>query len=215
MRSIERTGRTIEEAVENALSDLGISEKEAAVEILDEPTKGFFGIIGGRDARVRVTRKQNKVELACEFIQNLLDYMGIEGEINVSEDGDVRIVEINGDDLGLLIGRHGETLRSLEFLANVVSGKGVGDVRRILVDANGYRKRREKDLEDMARNAARKVEKTGRSTALRPMDARDRRVIHMTLQRNARVVTQSQGEEPFRRVVILPREGANQGPRQR
>ncbi|MBP8614423.1 MAG: protein jag [Firmicutes bacterium] len=215
MRSIERTGRTIEEAVENALSDLGISEKEAAVEILEEPTKGFFGIIGGRDARVRVTRKQNKVELACEFIQNLLDYMGIEGEINVSEDGDVRIVEINGDDLGLLIGRHGETLRSLEFLANVVSGKGVGDVRRILVDANGYRKRREKDLEDMARNAARKVEKTGRSTALRPMDARDRRVIHMTLQRNARVVTQSQGEEPFRRVVILPREGANQGPRQR
>jgi spoIIIJ-associated protein len=215
VRSIERTGRTIEEAVENALSDLGISEKEAAVEILEEPTKGFFGIIGGRDARVRVTRKQNKVELACEFIQNLLDYMGIEGEINVSEDGDVRIVEINGDDLGLLIGRHGETLRSLEFLANVVSGKGVGDVRRILVDANGYRKRREKDLEDMARNAARKVEKTGRSTALRPMDARDRRVIHMTLQRNARVVTQSQGEEPFRRVVILPREGANQGPRQR
>lgn len=215
MRSIERTGRTIEEAVENALSDLGISEKEAAVEIIEEPTKGFFGIIGGRDARVRVTRKQNKVELACEFIQNLLDYMGIEGEINVSEDGDVRIVEINGDDLGLLIGRHGETLRSLEFLANVVSGKGAGDVRRILVDANGYRKRREKDLEDMARNAARKVEKTGRSTALRPMDARDRRVIHMTLQRNARVVTQSQGEEPFRRVVILPREGANQGPRQR
>ena len=215
MRSIERTGRTIEEAVESALSDLGISEKEADIEILDEPTKGFLGIIGGRDARVRVTRKQDKVELACEFIENLLVYMGIEGEIEVSEDGDARVVEISGDDLGLLIGRHGETLRSLEFLTNVVSAKGAGDVRRILVDANGYRKRRERDLEDMAKNAARKVERTGRSTALRPMDARDRRIIHMTLQRNARVVTQSQGDEPFRRVVISPRGGTNQASRQR
>ncbi len=215
MRSIERTGRTIEEAVESALSDLGISEEEADIEILDEPTKGFLGIIGGRDARVRVTRKQDKVELACEFIENLLQYMGIEGEIQVLEDGDARVVEISGDDLGLLIGRHGETLRSLEFLTNVVSAKGAGDVRRILVDANGYRKRRERDLEDMARNAARKVERTGRSTALRPMDARDRRIIHMTLQRNARVVTQSQGDEPFRRVVISPRGGTNQVSRQR
>lgn len=83
------------------------------------------------------------------------------------------------------------------------------------MDANGYRKRRERDLEDMARNAARKVERTGRSTALRPMDARDRRIIHMTLQRNARVVTQSQGDEPFRRVVISPRGGTNQVSRQR
>ena len=215
MRSIERTGRTIEEAVESALSDLGISEKEADIEILDEATKGFLGIIGGRDARVRVTRKQDKVELACEFIENLLVYMGIEGEIEVSEDGDARVVEISGDDLGLLIGRHGETLRSLEFLTNVVSAKGAGDVRRILVDANGYRKRRERDLEDMAKNAARKVERTGRSTALRPMDARDRRIIHMTLQRNARVVTQSQGDEPFRRVVISPRGGTSQASRQR
>jgi spoIIIJ-associated protein len=211
VKSIEKTGHTVEEAIESALNDLGITEKDAHIEVLEEPAKGFLGIIGGRDARVRVTVKKDRVELANEFIEKLLEYMDIQGTVKVSRDGDVGFIDIDGDDLGIVIGRHGETLRSIEFLANVVSSKGAGSVRRIVVDAGGYRKRRERDLEDMAKNAARRVEKTGRSTALRPMDARDRRVIHMTLQKNGRVVTQSQGEEPYRRVVISPREGTTQG----
>lgn len=215
MRSIERTGHTVEEAVESALTDLGISEKDVHIEVLEEPARGFLGIIGGRDARVRVSVKRDKVELAREFVENVLEYMGVRGTIEVSRDGDVSVIDINGDDLGIIIGRHGETLRSLEVLANVVSSKGSGTVRRIVVDAGGYRKRREKEIENMAKDAARRVEKTGKRTVLRPMNARDRRVVHMALQKNGRVVTQSQGEEPFRRVVVLPREESDDGPKRR
>lgn len=210
MRSIEKSGRTVEEAVESALSDLGVSEDDAIVEVIEEPTRGFLGILGGRDARVRVTAKKERAEIACEFIEGLLAAMGIAGKVEVRNQGDMWAIDVTGTDLGLLIGRHGETLRHLEFLANVVSSKGTGLARRITVDVGGYRKRREKDLEEMARNMARRVERTGRSAFLRPMDARDRRIVHMTLQKNGRVVTHSEGDEPFRRVVVSPRKGAGQ-----
>ncbi|MGI6626984.1 MAG: RNA-binding cell elongation regulator Jag/EloR [Bacillota bacterium] len=215
MRSVEKSARTVEEAVESAVRELGVSKDDVIVDVIEEPTRGFLGILGGRDARVRVTAKKDKAEIAYEFITGLLDNMGVAGKVEVHNQGDVRALEVTGTDLGLLIGRHGQTLRHLEFLANVVSSKGIGRVRRISVDVGGYRKRRERELEDMARNMARKVERTGRSSFLRPMDARDRRIVHMTLQKNGRVVTHSEGDEPFRRVVISPRKGGSRDTRQR
>ncbi len=205
MTSIEKTGRSVEEALESALSELGVTEDEVFVDVIEEPTRGFLGILGGRDAKIRVTVKKDRAQLACEFITGVIDRMNIDAVVNVRSQGDTRLLEVSGNDLGLLIGRHGKTLRHLEFLTNVVSSKGIGNIRRIIVDVDGYRRKKEKTLEDMARNAARKVQRTGRSTFLRPMDARDRRVVHMALQKNGRVATHSEGDEPYRRVVVSPR----------
>lgn len=205
MISIEKTGRSVEEALESAFSELGVTENEVIVEVIEEPTRGFLGILGGKDAKIRVTVKKDRAQLAYEFVTGVIDRMNIDAVVDIHKQGDTRLLEVNGNDLGILIGRHGKTLRHLEFLTNVVSSKGIGSIRRISVDVDGYRRKKEKSLEDMARNAARKVQRTGRSTFLRPMDARDRRVVHMALQRNGRVTTHSEGDEPYRRVIVSPR----------
>ena len=215
MTTIETTGRTVEEALENALRELGVSQHDVIVEVIEEPSRGFLGIIGGRDARIRVTLKKTKAEIAYEFLTGLLQRMNIRGVVHTRAQGDTHLLIVDGEDLGILIGRHGQTLKHLEFLTNIVSSKGVGNISRIFVDVAGYRKRKEKMLEELARSAARKVERTGRSTTLRPMDARDRRIIHLTLQKNGKVTTHSEGDEPFRRVVISPRKSAGAGSRQR
>jgi len=202
VRSVEKTGRTVEEAAESALQELGLTRDDVTIEVLLEPSRGFLGILGGKDAKVRVTAKRDRAEMAKEFVSGLLERMGLEVAIEVRPRGDVLSLDIVGDDMGLLIGRHGETLRALEFLTNLASGKGGGEVRRVLVDVSGYRKRRERELEEMARMLARRVERSGQSAATQPMDARDRRVIHVALQGDPAVTTHSEGEEPFRRVVI-------------
>lgn len=202
MRSVEKTGRTVEEATEAALQELGLSKDDALIEVLLEPSRGFLGLLGGKDAKVRVTGKEDRADLAKAFVSGLLERMGLEVAIEVRPRGDTLSLDIVGKDMGLLIGRHGETLRALEFLTNLACGKGVGEVKRVLVDVSGYRKRREMELEEMARLLAGRVERTGRSATTQPMDARDRRVIHLALQDEPLVATHSEGEEPFRRVVV-------------
>ena len=215
MTTIETTGRSVEEALESALRELGVSEDDVIVEVIEEPSRGFLGIIGSKDARIRVTLKKDKAELAYEFLTGLLHRMDLHGVVESRGQGDTRLLTVDGEDLGVLIGRHGQTLKHLEFLTNVVSSRGIGNIKRIFVDVAGYRKRKEKILEDLARNAARRVERTGRSTTLRPMEARDRRIVHLALQKNGRVTTHSEGDEPFRRVVISPRKNAGAVSRQR
>jgi len=202
VKSVEKRGRTIEEAIENALAELGVRREEVEVEILQEPSRGFLGILGGRDAKVRVKTKKEKIEIAKEFITGIVEKMGLDASIEVRTRAGARVLDIIGRDLGLLIGRHGETLKHLEFLTNVVCSKGMGDGKRVFVDVSGYRRRRERELQEIARSTARRVERSGKSVILKPMDARDRRVIHLTLQKNNKVVTHSEGEEPFRRVVV-------------
>ncbi len=203
------SGRSVDEAVKSALNELGMTEEEVTIEVIEEPSRGFLGILGAKDAKVRVVAKKDKAQIASEFLSGLLDRMNISGMVETRVQKDIRRMEISGEDLGLLIGRHGQTLRHLEFLTNVVSSRGIGNIRRIFVDVGGYRKKKERTLEDLAKNAARRVERSGRSTILRPMDARDRRIVHMALQKNGKVVTHSEGDEPFRRVVISPRGSAD------
>ncbi len=204
MRSVEKSGRTIDDAVEAALSELGAQRDKVDIEVLSEPSRGFLGI-GSKDAKVRVTLRRDKADLAKEFVAGLLTRMGLEVAVEVRPRGDVLCLDIVGNDMGLLIGRHGETLRALEFLTNLASGPGGGEIRRILVDVSGYRKRRERELEEMARMTARRVLRTGQSVTTQALDARDRRVIHVALQDDPDVQTHSEGEEPFRRVVVSPR----------
>lgn len=206
MRSVEKTGRTVEEAVEAALSEMGLTKDDVTIEVLLEPSRGFLGLLGGKDARVRVTPKRDRADMAKEFVAGLLERMGLEVAIEVRPRGEVLSLDIVGDDMGLLIGRHGETLRALEFLTNLASGRGGGEVKRVLVDVSGYRKRRERELEEIAKALARRVQRTGESATTHPLDARDRRVIHVALQDDSSVSTHSEGEEPFRRVVVSPKD---------
>jgi len=202
VRSIEKSGRTVEEAIDAALAELGVERDTVDIEVLLEPSRGFLGILGGKDAKVRVTHRRDRGEMAKEFVAGLLTRMGLEVAIEVRPRGDVLSLDIVGNDMGLLIGRHGETLRALEFLTNLASGAGGGEVKRILVDVSGYRKRRERELEEMARMTARRVQRTGQSVTTQALDARDRRVVHVALQDDPSVETHSEGEEPFRRVVV-------------
>lgn len=207
MRSVEKTGRSVEEAVDAALKDLGVTMSDVTVEVLSEPSRGFLGILGGKDAKVKVTSKRDRAEMAKEFVSGLLDRMGLEVAIEVRPRGEILSLDIVGNDLGLLIGRHGETLRALEFLTNLACVKGGGEVKRVLVDVSGYRRRRERELTEMAKMLARRVQRTGRSAATQALDARDRRVIHVALQDDREVSTHSEGEEPFRRVVVSRKKG--------
>lgn len=204
MKSVEKTGKTIDEAVEKALAELGISKDEAEIEVLIEPSRGFLGILGGNDAKVKVTVKPSRVDLAKKFVSGIIERMNIPASFESREREDALYIDVFGENLGILIGRRGETLRCLEFLTNVASGNGIGNVKRVVVDVAGYRKRRESDLQQMARSVARRVERFGRRAILDVMDARDRRIVHVALQDNPRVSTHSEGEEPFRRVVIEP-----------
>ncbi len=206
MKSVEKTGRTVDEAILAAIAELGVPKSECRVEILAEPSRGFLGILGSKEARVRVTAKESKVELAKAFVAGVLERMNTEAAIEVRPRGDTLNLDIVGRDMGLLIGRRGDTLRALEFLTNLASSKGAGEVTRVLVDVSGYRKRRERDLEETAKSLARRVVRTGESVTTEAMDARDRRIIHLALQDNSQVCTHSEGEEPFRRVVISLRD---------
>ncbi len=206
MRSVEKTGRTVDEAIGAALAELGVPKSDCRIEVLAEPSRGFLGILGTREARVRVTVKESRAELAKAFLAGVLERMNTEAAIEVRPRGDTLHLDVVGKDMGILIGRRGDTLRALEFLTNLASSKGSGEALRVVVDVSGYRKRRERELEEMARNLARRVMRTGQRVVTQPLEARDRRIVHLALQGSKRVTTHSEGEEPFRRVVISPKE---------
>lgn len=208
MKIVEKTGKTVEEAIEAALSEMKTSLDNVEVEVLEEASRGLFGILGGKEARIVVRKKREKAEIAKEFISCILTMMKINASIEMRTRPDSRTLEIIGKDLGLLIGRRGETLRSLEILMHVACTKGISDGRRLCLDIAGYRRRREKDLMDIAHSVAKQVAKTGRSIILDPMNARDRRVIHTTLQNEKNIITYSQGEEPVRRVIVAFDDGS-------
>jgi spoIIIJ-associated protein len=202
MRSLEKRGRTVEEAVAAALEELGATEAETQVEVLEEPAKGLFGILGSKDARVRVSLKESREDAAKRFLSQVLKTMGYSPDMETAvEDGYV-FINVLGDDLGALIGRRGQTLSALQYLVNLaVSRSTMGD-ERIVLDIEGYRKRRERTLQALAHRLADRVRRTGHSVALEPMTAQERRVVHTALQDDPQVVTKSEGEEPFRKVVI-------------
>ncbi|MGI6359182.1 MAG: RNA-binding cell elongation regulator Jag/EloR [Bacillota bacterium] len=202
-RMLEKQGRTIEEAVEQALAELGLTEEQVEITVLEEPSKGFLGILGGRPARVQVVAKSDPLELTTSFLEGVCQRMGA-AEVKISsqrQDENV-LFSIDGDSLGLLIGKHGQTMNSLQYLASVVYNRNASEHARVLVDVGGYRARREEALQRLATRLAEKAKRTGRRVILEPMNAQERRVIHSTLQADKQIVTYSEGEEPYRKVVI-------------
>lgn len=204
MKVLEKTGKTVDEAVAEALRELGADRSQVEVEVLDEGSKGLLGLLGGRAARVRVTFAQNAVEEGKRFLEELMHSAGLKGEVGRTERGEMAVLEVTGDDLGALIGRRGQALDSLQYLVNVAANRHCTEKQRVVVDVEGYRLRREETLRRLALRMADKVKREHRKTILEPMTPQERRVIHATLQDVSDVFTYSEGEDPFRRVVISP-----------
>lgn len=204
---IEATGKTVEAAYENALKELGVSREQTEMEVITEPKSGFLGIFGGTDARVRVTVKElSVIETAEAFLRNIFRLMNLPIDLTVTDDGEVATIHLIGDNLGVLIGKHGQTLDSLQYLTNLAANCGINENRRrIFIDIEDYRSRREETLRLLAKRLADKARKTGEKIMLEPMNCHERKIIHLSLQDNPKVKTYSFGEEPHRKVVIEPK----------
>lgn len=200
--SLEKQGKTVDDAVELALTELGLSSDQVEITVLEEPSKGFLGLLGGRLARVKVVAKPDPRQIASLFLQGVCQRMGAEISITHQKKEENLELLIDGENLGLLIGKHGQTLNSLQYLANVVYNRNAAEHARVLLDVGGYRARREEALQKLAERLAEKAKRTGRRVILEPMSAQERRIIHSTLQADKQIVTYSEGEEPYRKVVI-------------
>jgi spoIIIJ-associated protein len=239
--NLEVIAPTIEEAIEKGLNDLGLPESAVEVEVLDEGSRGLFGL-GSRQARIRLTIKglgePNATPAAAnaaptqaeaprsqfpgeadyilatarDTVTELLEKMRVRanvtseyGEPDESRNRTPVYVNILGDDLSILIGRHAETLNALQYIASLIVSKEIGHSIPLIVDVEGYRSRRENQLRQLARRMADQAIKTGRRQILEPMPANERRIIHIELRANPQVTTESVGEEPRRKITIMPK----------
>ncbi|HZX46597.1 MAG TPA: RNA-binding cell elongation regulator Jag/EloR [Clostridia bacterium] len=199
-----KTGRTIQEAVQLAIEELNTDLDQVKIDILEEPAKGLLGFIIGKPAKVKVTLKATPADVVREFLQDLIDIMGIESRVTVREEQDNLLrAEFKGPNMGVLIGRRGQTLDSIQYIAGLVLNKKYPNrYYRVIVDTEDYRKKREETLVQLAKNIAYKAVRLGKDIALEPMNPYERRIIHSALQGDARVTTHSEGEEPYRKVII-------------
>jgi len=203
MRVAEKTGKTVEDAIAAGVLELGVDLKRLKIEVLEEPAKkGLFGLFGTRLARVRISYEDDPGMLATNFIHKICQAMGIKATSQVSNDGDHWHIDITGPELGILIGRRGDTLDALQYLTNLAVARKLSERVRVIVDVEGYRLRREDTLVRLAKRLSEKVKKTGIRIVLEPMNPHERRIIHTSLQDEARISTFSEGDDPHRRVVI-------------
>ena len=201
MKTIEMVGKTVDDAVNAALAELNAKKEDVDVEVLEEGSKGFLGM-GSKDAKVRVSLKCTPQNKAVDFLSGLLDVWGLNVKISTELDGDVLKVELEGDDMGVVIGKRGETLDALQHLTSLNVNTGDGDFVKVSLDTEGYREKRVKTLESLAAKLASKVAKTRHNVTLEPMNSYERRIIHASLQDNEFVTTYSVGQSPNRKVVI-------------
>lgn len=203
MKEIVKKGRTVEEAIDEALSELEATNDDVEIEVLSEGNKGLFGILGGKEAEVRVTLKAfSPTQCAKDFLEELLEKMEIKAEVEVQEKEDRIDINISGDGMGVLIGRRGETLTSLQYLTSLVVNRKTDEYVRISLDTENYKKKREETLVRLANKTAERVVRYGRTITLDPMNPYERRIVHSALQSNEQISTYSTGEEPNRRVVV-------------
>lgn len=196
------TAATVDEAKSMAVKEFGASEEKITFTILEEPKKGLFGKVKG-EARVEAEYTETKTDIAVKYIKNVLIAMGVENvTVDVTEIENGAALEINGDGFEELIGKKGELLDSLQYLASLVSNRLDREYFRISTDCNGFRERRKAQLEELAKKMANNVKKNGRSSALEPMNPYERRIIHAVVSEIEGVTSQSKGEEPYRKVII-------------
>ena len=206
----EFSAPTVEEAKALAAQEFGVSEDKINFTVIEEPKKSLFGKVKG-DAKVEAEYTETKTDITVKYIRRVLTGMGVENiTIDVTEIENGISLEINGDGFEEMIGGKGELLDSLQYLASLVCNKVDREYFRITTDSNGFRERRKKQLEELAAKIANNVKKSGRSSALEPMNPYERRIIHAAVSEIEGVTSQSKGEDPYRKVIISstnPRRG--------
>lgn len=205
MQVVEKTAKTVDDAVDQAISELGISREEIDIEIIDQPTKGFLGLLGAKPARVKVMVKDTPARRVRTIMSDILGAMDLNAKMNIAEKDNTVIINMEGDNLGILIGRRGETLDALQYLINLSVNKNLESRRKFILDIEGYRRRREDTLKKLAQKLAEKATQRGRNVVLEPMNSLERRIIHTALQGRDDISTFSEGEEPYRKIIIAPK----------
>lgn len=208
MEYIEISAKTVDEAITEALVKLGTTSDRIEYEIVEKGNNGFLGI-GRKDAVIKVRKKYSVNDEIKDFLNKVFEAMDLKVEIvmTAEENSNVINVDLKGDDMGVLIGKRGQTLDSLQYLTNLAVNKNAESFVKVKIDTEDYRKRRRETLENLAKNIAYKVKRTKRPVSLEPMNPYERRVIHSALQADRYVETHSEGEEPFRKVVVTLKDG--------
>lgn len=203
MEFIEISAKNVDDAITQATVQLGITSDQLEYEVLDKGSTGFLGI-GSKNAVIKARKKFSIDENVVEFLSSIFDAMKMEVEIlvAVNEEEHIIEVELKGDDMGILIGKRGQTLDSLQYLTNLAIDKHSDEYYKVKIDTEDYRKRRKETLENLAKNIAYKVKRTKRPVSLEPMNPFERRIIHSALQNDRYVTTHSEGDEPYRHVVV-------------
>ena len=203
MEFIEISAKNVDDAITQATVQLGITSDQLEYEVLDKGSTGFLGI-GSKNAVIKARKKFSIDENVVEFLSYIFDAMKMEVEIlvAVNEEEHIIEVELKGDDMGILIGKRGQTLDSLQYLTNLAINKHSDEYYKVKIDTEDYRKRRKETLENLAKNISFKVKRTKRPVSLEPMNPFERRVIHSALQNDRYVTTHSEGDEPYRHVVV-------------
>ena len=203
MEYIEISAKTVADAITEACQKLEITSDKLEYVVVEEGSTGFLGI-GSKPAIIKAKAKSSVADVAKDFLKDVFDAMNMVVVVDVKYDEDNKnlSVDLSGDEMGVLIGKRGQTLDSLQYLLSLVVNKESEEYIRVKVDTEDYRKRRKETLENLAKNIAYKVKRTKRSVSLEPMNPYERRIIHSALQNDKYVTTHSEGEEPFRRVVV-------------
>ena len=204
MKQVTATGRTVKLAVESALAQLQTTEDQTEISIIDEGKKGIFGIFGSRPAVVRVSIKIDPIDVAKQFLSDVCEKMGASISIEVERDGKHVNYTLSGDRIGLLIGKRGQTLNSVQYLTQLVINRSSDHYINVLLDAEQYREKRSETLIHLAGRLAQKAVRTGKEVVLEPMPSYERKVIHSALIGNKGIKTYSNGEDPHRHIVIAP-----------
>ncbi len=202
VQTIEKRGKSVDEAIKAALDELNCEIDDVVIEVIEEPTKGLLGLVK-KPAVIKVSRREKPEEDVRRMLEDLLNKMKLEYRINNVEwdEGKVRI-NITGKDMGLLIGRKGETLNAVQFILGLIVNRNREEKVRVVLDVEDYRKKREESLDALALRLSDKVKKTRRNVVMRPMSSQERRVVHTILQGDPQITTYSLGDEPNRKVVI-------------
>ncbi|MBR3598649.1 MAG: protein jag [Lachnospiraceae bacterium] len=199
----EFKAKTVEEALTNASMEFGVASTEIEYEVIEKGTSGFLGI-GAKPAVIKAKKKDNFLDEIQTYLDNLFRAMEVESKVNIDYDKEegVMNIDVEGPDMGILIGKRGQTLDALQYLISLFVNKKSESYIRVKLDTENYRQRRKDTLENLARNIAFKVKRTRRSFTLEPMNPYERRIIHSSLQNDKYVATRSEGEEPYRKVVV-------------
>ena len=203
MEFVEFKGKTKDEALMQASVELGVPSTDLEYEVVSEETKGFLGI-GSKPWIIKARRKKTFIDEIREYLESLFKAMDIQTEIQIEFDETENVLSINleGPEMGILIGKRGQTLDALQYIISLAVNKKSESYIRVKLDTENYRARRKETLENLAKNIAFKVKRSKRSFALEPMNPYERRIIHATLQNDKYVSTKSEGEEPYRKVIV-------------